>query len=184
VAQRGGDSEGWTKVSYRRRKAIRPGDRGQDRPRVSSRHVGFRGGRQCSSDRRRTTSFSRDSHEIEGLGFSHRNHNFSQHGFDHSGCYCDYPHRYPTRPEQHLVSLARYVNNNYQHSRKQASTREHKHTPREHSTAMHMDSYEQHRFEQSHGRSRTRRHIHSPSSSASIAVSYQGNCNAIFLLKR
>jgi len=41
MAQRGGDSGEWTTVSYKRQKAIRPGDRGQDRPRVSSRHEGY-----------------------------------------------------------------------------------------------------------------------------------------------
>ena len=60
VAQRGGDSGDWTTVSYKRRKAIRPGDRGQDRPRNSSRHGGYKEDRFYSSGRRHQ-DHSRDS---------------------------------------------------------------------------------------------------------------------------
>ena len=68
VAQRGGDSGVWTTVSYKHRKAIRPGDRGQDRPRISSRHGGYREDRFYSSGRRQH-EHSRDSRYFSGDPF-------------------------------------------------------------------------------------------------------------------
>ncbi|AES75307.1 RNA recognition motif [Medicago truncatula] len=85
VAQRGGDSGEWTTVSYRRRKAIRPGVRGQDRHRVSSRQGGYREDRFQSSGRHQEVHsqdsrfLSCDSRDFDFLGF--RRYNNSRHQY-------------------------------------------------------------------------------------------------------
>ena len=106
VAQRGGDSGGWTTVSYKRRKVTRPVDRGHDRPRFSSRHGGYREDIFYSSRRRHqdhsqdSRYLSCDSRDFGNLGFP--GYSTSHHRFSHS------------RPSIHHHSRPKY---HHSHSR-------------------------------------------------------------------
>ena len=79
----GGD---WTTVSYRRRKAIRPVDRGHDRLRNTSRHGGYREDKLHSSGRR-VQGYSRDYEELRFYQNSNRFHeryHYSRPRYHHS----------------------------------------------------------------------------------------------------
>jgi len=108
VAQRGWDSGDWTTMSYKRRKAIRPGDQGQDRPRNSSRHGGYREDRFYSSGRRHQNHsrdsryFSCDSRVAGELGFPHNNNRFhSRHSHSRSHHHHSRPGYYQHGPSHH-----------------------------------------------------------------------------------
>jgi len=150
VAQRGG---GWTTVSYKRRKATRPVDRGHDRPRFSSRHGGYREDRFYSS-RRRHQDHSQDSRYLSG-----DSRDFGNLGFP--GFYTSHHRDIHSRPSIHHHSMYRHSHSRPAPSRHHSQSRPasvHHHRSRHASLHQHRSCLlsPRHHFRNYRGRSRIR----------------------------